>query len=347
MKKFERTIALRMPPNHNPVIQRYSARLPSGISTIASTYFGVQARNPADIEASDFVPWLRSVLMAANAPDACDFARYDDRWGFRNLLCAAYWLEWEAFYQWHRQPAVRQWWDSSERTREKTGYWIEALRVPVERIETILFPSYRAGLARCSGIDLEPIQESGYFGAMRDRIPIAAIDPLEPPVAELSPFTERDTAFARWQVNIPPNLVSIRSGVRWARCGAEQMQAYEEKLRPALDGGMEYLRTHARETGCCSLRQVRIVDGHGAEAMEGYSHGYFLSLGHLERWAHHHETHLAIYWQAMADRKKYLDRLELGTFHEVFVLDPTGHIFEYVNCHPGTGLLPFFEARRS
>jgi len=67
--------------------------------------------------------------------------------------------------------------------------------------------------------------------------------------------------------------------------------------------------------------------------------GIFQSLGHLERWAHDHPTHLAIYARAMAERKKYQDRLELRTYHEIYVLNEATE-FRYLNCHSETGLLP-------
>jgi len=34
--------------------------------------------------------------------------------------------------------------------------------------------------------------------------------------------------------------------------------------------------------------------------------------------------------------------LELRTYHEVYVIDRHTR-FEYVNCHPETGLLPYFD----
>ena len=37
-------------------------------------------------------------------------------------------------------------------------------------------------------------------------------------------------------------------------------------------------------------------------------------------------------------------QLDLQLWHEVAVLPHKEQLFEYVNCHPGTGLLPFFES---
>lgn len=109
------------------------------------------------------------------------------------------------------------------------------MRVPIERSETIHFLGYPAEIARCPSVRLEAARESGYFGAMRARIPVAAIDPLEPAMENLAPSIPRDTAGARWVVETPRNIVSIRSGVTWERCGLEQMRAFREHMKLALD----------------------------------------------------------------------------------------------------------------
>jgi hypothetical protein len=46
-------------------------------------------------------------------------------------------------------------------------------------------------------------------------------------------------------------------------------------------------------------------------------------------------------WQQMY--RKYDFVLELQTWHEVGILRDQAD-FEYINCHPQTGLLPFFQA---
>ena len=33
---------------------------------------------------------------------------------------------------------------------------------------------------------------------------------------------------------------------------------------------------------------------------------------------------------------------ELKLWHEVSITPAAGQVFEYINCHPGTGLLPYF-----
>ena len=59
----------------------------------------------------------------------------------------------------------------------------------------------------------------------------------------------------------------------------------------------------------------------------------------LERWAESHPTHVAIFGAAM----KYLSQLgplaKLELYHEVSVVQADEQFFEYLNCHPHTGLL--------
>jgi len=66
---------------------------------------------------------------------------------------------------------------------------------------------------------------------------------------------------------------------------------------------------------------------------------HFVSLQHLEDWAHSHPTHLRIYSEFLSMAKTMGDGLQLRLWHEVAVLPAHDQIFEYLNCHSGTGLL--------
>jgi aldoxime dehydratase len=43
----------------------------------------------------------------------------------------------------------------------------------------------------------------------------------------------------------------------------------------------------------------------------------------------------------MAARRKYQDNLQLRTYNEIFIVEENNPPFEYFNCHPRTGLLPY------
>jgi aldoxime dehydratase len=113
-------------------------------------------------------------------------------------------------------------------------------------------------------------------------------------------------------------------------------------VRPALLEGMNFLRDHPDETGCCDLRFAEETDGNGVPLQKTFGLGYFLTLGHLEKWASTHPTHLTIFSRFVIMVRQHRADLKLKLWHEVSVLPAAGQVFEYINCHPGTGLLPYF-----
>lgn len=142
-----------------------------------------------------------------------------------------------------------------------------------------------------------------------------------------------------WQ---PPSLCYIRSGQDFSQCGPDQRRTYLEDIQPVLKNGMDFLRDNPEETGCCTLRFSNLVDQSKPENERTFGLGIFLSLGDLEDWSSTHVTHLMIFarWQQMY--RKYDHKLELRTWHEVGIIRSENAGFIYFNCHPGTGLLPFF-----
>jgi aldoxime dehydratase len=331
------------PPGHIPAIQRYSARTAS-TAPKAALFVGVQANSVDAIDDSGFRQWIYNVARPENGVESADFAGFTDAQGYPNHFAALYWTDVDGFKTWSRSDEVRSWWDRPDASNGAVGYWWEPVIVPNDRWETIAFREYVRGISACPKFTLEPINESGYWGAARDRIPLSPFDRMGPSIERLDGARKPPASEgARIFVKPPKNLAVIRSGVSWEKCGPQQLKDFQTALRPKLDAGMEYLRQHPVETGCCSLRQVTCLEWDGSELKEAYSLGHFLSFGHLERWARDHPTHHAIYARAMADRKKHGEKLELRTYHEVYVLDDNNPPFEYVNCHPATGILPYFE----
>lgn len=77
---------------------------------------------------------------------------------------------------------------------------------------------------------------------------------------------------------------------------------------------------------------------------ETCSSGFFRSLKDLESWASKHKTHHQIFHGAHAHSLKFgKTTFKMRTWHEVAALKPGEVTFEYINCHPRTGLIPFFD----
>ncbi|MGH8241542.1 MAG: phenylacetaldoxime dehydratase family protein, partial [Steroidobacteraceae bacterium] len=111
---------------------------------------------------------------------------------------------------------------------------------------------------------------------------------------------------------------------------------------PMLLKGMEFLRDQPAQTGCYSCRFMSEVDERGGPTRRTFGLAAFASLAHLEQWAESHPTHLAIFNQFLTMAAELGAQMRLRLWHEVFVLPAGGgHSFEYLNCHPATGLIPF------
>lgn len=99
---------------------------------------------------------------------------------------------------------------------------------------------------------------------------------------------------------------------------------------------MDFLRDNGETVGCYSNRFVRSIDIDGNELDESYDIGHWSSLDKLERWSESHPTHLRIFTTFLRVAAG-LEKLRL--YHEVSVSDGKDQLFEYVNCHPRTGMM--------
>ena len=342
-----RTIPLRRPEGFVPPVKRYSISWRRPVQSIVTGYFGIQSASKDIIDSGGFQrPLLEAFGEGKSLPASVESSFFIDSRGCYNLIYVAYWLDWGTYEKWASARPFRGWWTAKERQTEGVGYWREILRVSPERMETLYaYPDYKVGVARCDPSEFSLVEYNGYFGAMRDRIAVSAVDRLEPPLgSEVAEARLRDTYRRRVLVHVPHNLVAIRSGQYWEKCGEEQRTDYFLNMRPLLERGTEHLRSNPRESGCLAMRLTRNLEISGRERDESFNHAYFQSLEHLEAWSASHKTHLAIWGHAIAMMKKYGESRELRTWHEVYVLPEGGQVFEYVNCHPETGLLPYFDA---
>jgi aldoxime dehydratase len=339
----ERVNPLRRPKGFEPLVQRWSAAFVNSCDAVCVAFHGIQGPDAHTVYASSFFPWITAALKSPNGPTVHDHAWFVDQNGLFTHIVAAYWVDRARRDEWLEEFEVAKWWGDAARLAEPTGYFRESLTVPVERQETLYWKDYPAGLSRSPDIGIYPTPYCGYYGAMRDRIPLAAIDALNSTMPDLPKLTVRETAHARWRIKTPHNLSVIRSAAFWGRCDAQQTDEYMKLLRAPLDRGMDYLRKSPFDTGCCSLRFQQTCDASGAPQLETHALGYFLSLKHMEQWSEQHASHEAIFSAAMRYYRKFGKANQLRTWHEVFVLPAEGQVFEYVNCMQGTGLLGYFD----
>lgn len=341
---FERIHPIRKPKDFVPAVQRWSVALPNRYDRYFVSFYGVQGADLTSVYASGFFPWISAVLALPAAPIVHDHARYVDEQGLTNHIVAMYWIDPADYEAWRDHADVASWWNDIARLNEPCGYFRECMTVPLDRQETLYWQDYPAALSKAEEVSIYPTPWCGYYGAMRDRIPLAAVDPMEAAQATLGPEVTRQSKGARWRVLTPHNFAVIRSAVYWGDCDAEQHEDFMTKLRAPLETGMNYLRQNAIPTGCCTLRYQQTCDTRGETEAESHAIGYFLSLSHLENWAERHPSHHAIFSAAIARYKKYGKANQLRTWHEVYILPAEGQWFEYVNCAPKTGILAYFDS---
>lgn len=240
---------------------------------------------------------LEKFFDGQDAPANVESATYVDRAGFRTLLFSAYWTDPARYEDWQSNSGFGIWWNNPARPQDRCGHFREVLQVGPDRFETIFSRNCLVGVANTGGCPVVgPIREHNYWGSMRDRILVSADNKLRSEYGEqLQRFGAASTLNRRLRVAVPENLAVIRSGQDWTDCTGSELARFEEPAQPALLEGMNFLRDHPDETGCCDLRFTEVTSGAGLPLKKTFGLGYFLTLGHLEKWASTHPTHLAIF----------------------------------------------------
>jgi len=247
-----------------------------------------------------------------------------------------YWKDARAYCRWMHSAEVDGWWSSPQRLNDGLGYYREISAPRAEQFETLYaFQSDLPGVgAVMDGISGE-IEEHGYWGSMRDRFPVSQTDWMSPD-GELRVVSGDPAKGGRVVVVGHDNIALIRSGQDWAAAEQAERSLYLDEILPTLQDGMDFLRDNGQPLGCYSNRFVRNIDADGNLLDKSYNIGHWRSVEKLERWAESHPTHLRIFvtfFRVAAGLQK------LRLYHEVSVSDASSQVFEYINCHPHTGML--------
>ena len=300
-------------------------------------YLGVQYRGEDQRAAA--LHAMRHIAASLSLPDgplSHDLTHHTDNSGYDNLMIVGYWKDPAAYCRWLRTPEVSQWWSSEDRLNDGLGYFREIVAPRAEQFETLYgFRDELPGVGAVMDTISDDIEEHGYWGSMRDRFPISQTDWMAPS-GELTVIAGDPAKGGRVVVQGHDNIALIRSGQDWADAGEEERSLYLNEILPTLQAGMDFLRDSGKDLGCYSNRFVNYIDLDGNLLNLSYNIGHWRSLEKLERWAESHPTHLRIYVTFFRVATS-LSKLRL--YHEVSVSDAKDQVFEYINCHPQTGML--------
>ncbi|HEY3471616.1 MAG TPA: phenylacetaldoxime dehydratase family protein [Amycolatopsis sp.] len=325
--RADRTRPTRKSAAFRPPYPSFSARFAPSVRQVVMAYFGVQ-------HASETPPPVAEKALARLAGAAGsahrERARYVDEAGYHTTVEIRYWTDPAEFSAW---LADHDFWTAGPASPD-AGFFLEVVQPTVRRFETLFSNDRREGIGvAAAGLSGE-IQEHGYWGGARDRLPLAQTDPLDA-AGTVS------AGFSGDLVTVVPNgnLCLIRSGQEWTETDGDERRMYLAEVEPVLRAGMDFLRDDGRSVGCYANRYLRVLAEDGGETDKTFGLSWWRSLEDLETWAESHPTHVAIFRAAL----KYLSTMgpaaRLRLYHEVTVAEQGQTRFEYLGCHPGTGLL--------
>jgi aldoxime dehydratase len=331
----ERTV----PPSRNPPagdsdFDSFSHILPTTVTTLSIAYIGVQSASAEWDELADTIRAITGRLGDADGPDHHDKARYVDSAGFKTIVIAAYWLQPQQFTRWWRDDGLA--WVSPETVPDGFGRFVESLQPSVDRVETIVSSSEgREGFGAIAASMSPPIAEHGYWGSMRDRLPVGQVSEVR--------RGERGPRFSRQGrlevVRLDANATIIRSGQDWSDTHGGERAYYLDNVEPNLRAGMDFLSDDGVAIGCYVNRFMQVVDADFLPVEKSYAVSWWVDLAALEAWAKSHPTHVAIFGSFMRHMGRFDQEARLRLYHEVMVPTSDQQEFRYLDCHPGTGVL--------
>jgi aldoxime dehydratase len=299
-------------------------------------YFGIQAESVKPL--SD---WAEVALKAEHAPMRVERGTFIDKKNVKTHLYTIYWKMSE-YQLWWALEANCAWWKSTDRENDGVGYFREIITMSRERFETLNSSPVPHGISATADEMEGPIEEHGYAGGMRDRIPLSATQSLRNAFDTNVKLDSHSFTNEKRVVVIPPkNMCVIRSGQNWTECDDDQRHVYLSKVHPTLKKGMAFLQNNPEKTSCFSMRLVDVKDQNWQPLDQTFGLGYATDVYAFEEWAKSHPTHIAILDRFMEMVVSFGENLQLKLWHEVIVLPSSGCEFEYIGCHADTGLLAY------
>ncbi len=323
-----------------PPYPAWTARGDESISTVVMGYFGVQWRGEAARTAAlSALQEIDSSFQIQNGPHYRDYAHYVDQAGYDNLIAIGYWITPDSYNIWSDSAPVVSWWSDEAKFTGDLGFFREILLPTSDRFETLFSaPDQMEGVGIALGSrSADDIQEHSYWGSMRDRLPVSQTDKMES-AGHLVLHEGGETA-RRIGLIGHDNIAVIRSGQDWTNTKGHERDLYQNSIEPVFRKGMDFLRDEGQPIGCYVNRYMMCVDVQGNPMEKSFGLSHWRSLEDMEAWAEHHPTHLAIFGTFMKTVQELEFKLDLRLYHEVSVVGASQQFYEYINCHPATGLM--------
>ena len=324
------------PEGFEPPYPAWSPELPETLSYVQAQ---VAIQSPAGERDEELFVSLESKLREDGDLRHVERVGHVDSQGAYNDIAIAYW----------RTPAAMRSWLSTagpfgaladEAADRGRGVWYEAIVAPRSHYEINgSIPDLEWGLAREFGSFLEPFH--AYWGGMRDRIAAAEDGGLPGTIGTIDRESRDGRGLVR--IELPEHICLIRTVQGMSDTGEEETVAYHTNMRPQYETGVHFLADNPTASRCLSARLVS-SDQPGPARPHTETLAWFTSLEDLEHWVHSHPTHKAIFEATHQHAARFAADMRLLLGHEVIVAPAGGAEAVYVDCHPATGLMPYFDA---
>lgn len=307
-------------------------RFAESVTAVSVVYLGLQHQDGCCLDqVAEAQAWLTQLLQGPGGPGHYEVSVFTDGAGHANVLFACYWLN-HAFNAWWQGGGDQ--WTRSDALFPGIGRYAEIFQPTVDRIEAITDGIELHGLSRLAGEVSGPVREQSYWGAMRDRMALSQTDAMAA-VGSFSRVSEGSLV----RVLAPANLCVIRTGQDWSGGDSAEQADYLAKVEPTMKASTDLLDSSGLQFGCLCNRYAWLQDQAGTAKAATFGMSIWRSLAHLERWAEGHFNHLASYVSSVKHAERYGAATRLSRYHEVLVPAAEQMVFEYRNCHGGTGLL--------
>jgi aldoxime dehydratase len=327
-----RSRSTRVGDDYVPRGVAYAPLFPESTTRLAVAYLGLQ--HPArqwETQSDLATSWLRNALAGDDGPAVIDSTQFVDTRGWINPMFICYWQDVARHRAWWDRIGHR--WTRDEHLFGDIGRFAEVFSPAIDRVEGILSDGPREGLALLAGAIAGPIREHGYWGSMRDRIPLAQTDELS---TDGGFSIATDGSLTR--ISAPGNLAVIRTGQDWNGASTEESACYLDMIEPTVKVSLEFMNHMGVEIGCLCSRYARFIDRAGMPTSKAINASIWLNLARLEHWAGSHWTHLASYASMTRHSMRFGAEMRLSRYHEVLVPATDQVVLEYRNCHRDTGL---------
>lgn len=322
-----------------PKISRLAAEFPADIQNVVVAKFGVQS--VSTLKNKKIIHEMKKYFTGKNAPASLENMHFVDRHGYVNELLMGYWLSVSEYEKWFSREDVQEWWNLIP-LNEDYGIWKEVAYTKKEFFQH----STKPGVTN-NGIGnvLPLVKSQNYVNSTlyRSRFPAAVYSNFESALNEIPEIDIKQTKGKKISVKSSDNICYLREGEDRSACSDEENMVIDEYLKPLVDGWIESLETYSSLNGCLVMRNCDEINIHTGKSLDKKTFDVFmLSLAHIEKAAKEYQVHQNLI-KSFVEFKQNKQTPNYLVWVEAHIIKEGDLNTEYINCHPYTGLLPYFE----